>query len=158
MSLFPGWVGTTKEECACFQNECKRATGQRSAPIWTPEQRPGLCAPGWNKNQCFYTHYLFHYVFALCLTKAANANSIRVHIPNTMLLLCRPSGAPTAKPKHLGQTLVHKTLQKATLPVRLVLPSLSSASILAQLQWITDNNSHPSPCWWLLKAHPQLHT
>lgn len=33
MPLFPGWEGTIKEECACFQNKCNRAAGWRSAPF-----------------------------------------------------------------------------------------------------------------------------
>lgn len=104
ISLFPKWM----------QKSCRLKISPHLDT--RAENRPGLCAPVWSKNQCFYTCLFFHYVLALCLSKEANTNSIHVHIPNIMLLPCQPWGAPTTNSKHLWQALVHKTLQKATLP------------------------------------------
>lgn len=124
MSLFPRWMWKS----------CRL----KISPDWNTrtENTPGLCGPLWNKNQCFYTRYLFHYLPALCFSEEVNTNSIHVHIPNIMLLPCQPCGAPTTNSKHLWQALVHKTLRKATLPGSLCLPAPSPAIILAQLQWI----------------------
>ena len=124
MCLFPKWM----------QNSC----GLKISPHWNirSENRPGLCAPVWNKNQCFYTRYLFHYVFALCLTKEANTNSICVHIPNIMPLPCQPR-ALTTNSKHLWRAYIHKMLQKATLPGSLepACPVICYYSCSAAVDW-----------------------
>lgn len=69
MPLSPRQVGKTKEQCACFQNEGKIATGQGSGSIQTPEQRTGLASVLQYETKInvstHVTYFIMYFHFAL---------------------------------------------------------------------------------------------